>query len=255
MRTILIGWALACQFFTILPIHKTLPMNRRTVTTMFAMLPLIGLVMGAILYGMISSLQLWTPLSPLFIAVIVVVMGIVMTGGLHMDGWLDMSDAFFSYGDRQKRQQVLDDPRTGAFGVISFVSLFAVKVVTIYELLHFSLLAIAVIAIPFYSRIAILLYFVSTAPSKESGLGAYFKRETSKRMLMITAVSYLITATLLAVFLAEWSLFVMMLVLVVAVLLYRNWSRKHFGGMSGDLMGALCEGMEVLLWLSLLSFI
>ena len=254
MKTIWTGFALSCQFFTAIPVKRQLEMNKQTVTAMFSLLPIIGVMIGSLLAVILYSLTTYTSLSTLFIAVVVVVASILLTGGLHMDGWLDMSDAFFSYGNIEKRQQVLDDPRTGAFGVISFVVLFALKVVTIYELVqHVSLLS--VILIPFLARVAVLLFFVNSAPAKEKGLGAYFKRETNGRVIASVVVCYLFIAVVVMFISGQWSLFVMIILVLVGVFLYIKWSRKHFGGMSGDLMGALCEGMEVCLWISLLLFI
>ena len=48
---------------------------------------------------------------------------------------------------------------------------------------------------------------------------------------------------------------VALLTLIIAVLFYRSWTVKHFGGVTGDLCGAFIEGMEVLLWLVLIVYL
>ena len=249
------GLALALQFFSAIPIRRTLPMNKRTVTAMFSALPLVGFGFGVVYAALAYTFTTYTSLSPFFIATMVVVAGIVITGGLHLDGWLDMSDAYFSYGTIEKRQQILDDPRTGAFGVISFVVLFSVKLAAVYEVLQQSAFFFSIIAIPVVARLAILLYFTTMTPAKEKGLGAYFKKETSAKRIQLAVGMYCVVLASIAIIYALYSILCMLVLLCVGVLFYRRWTKKQFGGMSGDLMGALCEGMEVLLWLSLLFFL
>ena len=53
----------------------------------------------------------WTPFSPLAAAFFVWLALIVLTGGIHLDGWMDASDAFFSYRDKQKRLEIMKDPQ------------------------------------------------------------------------------------------------------------------------------------------------
>ena len=65
----------------------------------------------------------------------IVLLGILLSGGLHMDGFIDTSDAFFSYKDRMKRFEILDDPRVGAFGVMAVVLLIVGKVIIVSEVL------------------------------------------------------------------------------------------------------------------------
>ena len=54
-----------------------------------------------------------------------------------MDGFIDLSDAFFSYKDRAKRLEILDDPRVGAFGVMAVVFLVVGKIIIVAEVLSF----------------------------------------------------------------------------------------------------------------------
>lgn len=45
---------------------------------------------------------------------------IIVTGGFHLDGFLDTMDAFYSYGSREKKLEILKDSHIGAFAVVSF---------------------------------------------------------------------------------------------------------------------------------------
>lgn len=255
MKNSLTGFLLAWQFFSAIPVKMQLPMNKQTVTWMFSLLPLIGLCVGGI-YAAFYTLLGLADITPLFTAILLVMAMIVVTGGLHLDGWVDMSDAYFSYSEKEKRVAILDDPRIGAFGAISLVCLLLMKIGVIYEaLMREEALLWYFICIPLLGRVAIQLYFGLTATSKTSGLGAYFKEHVKRRFLFIIMSLYVGGLLLGALYFTMWGVVVLVAVVGVVVLLYRSWTIRNFGGMSGDLMGALCEGMEVVLWLVVLFFI
>lgn len=248
------GILLAWQFFSAVPIKKQLDMNAKSVTWMYGFLPIVGLLMGSIISSGVFILSHYSEISDLLLAILIVIGMIVLTGGLHLDGWIDMSDAFFSYGEKEKRLEILDDPRTGAFGVISVFCLLVLKIGFIYEMLLHGQLAIVpfLIFIPFIARMGMLLYFVTMQPAKEKGLAAYFKGIVIQNNLAILLGVQSILAFVFWFYVGIFSLFILVVVMLIAVVIYRNWSKKHFGGVTGDLLGALGEGLEVVLWLTIL---
>lgn len=125
------GIFLALQFFTILPIYKEIKMDRKSVTTMFATLPWIGVLVGIFT----SSVWLFFDASPLFLAFTIVLIGVVVSGGLHLDGFVDTSDAFFSYRNLDKRHEILADPRIGAFGAMALLFFIIGKIVLLAEII------------------------------------------------------------------------------------------------------------------------
>lgn len=248
------GFLLAWQFFSAVPIKKQLDMNAKSVTWMYGFLPIVGLLMGSIISSGVFILSRYSEISDLLLAILIVIGMIVLTGGLHLDGWIDMSDAFFSYGEKEKRLEILDDPRTGAFGVISVFCLLVLKIGVIYEMLLFGQLAIVpfLIFVPFIARMGMLLYFVTMQPAKEKGLAAYFKGIVIQNKLAVLIGVQSILAFVFWFYVGVFSLFILVVIMLIAVSIYRNWSKKHFGGVTGDLLGALGEGLEVVLWLTIL---
>ncbi|MEK4424656.1 adenosylcobinamide-GDP ribazoletransferase [Solibacillus sp. FSL K6-1523] len=252
-----IGFLLAWQFFSAIPVKKSFEMNAKTVTWMYAFLPILGLLMGGIYATTAYGLFTYSDISPLLLAIILVVGMIVVTGGLHLDGWIDMSDAYFSYGDKEKRLAILDDPRTGAFGVISVMCLLLLKIGFVYEAIVQGNLAIIpfLLCIPFLARIGVLTVFLTTETSKQTGLAAYFKGIIIKKQLAISVVLLCVGYIVICIALADYHMVFLVVALLIGVFLYRKWIVKNFGGVSGDLLGAHCEGMEVFLWLVVLLFI
>ena len=240
---------LALQFFTVIPVNKNLPMEKRSITGMYSIFPWIGAGIGAI-----SCLVLYFEWSSLMTGFSIVLLGVVLSGGLHMDGFIDTSDAFFSYKDRLKRFEILEDPRVGAFGVMAVVFLAIGKVIIVSEVLSTeSFHWIFVLLIPFFSRVTLGLLFSLTNSAKTSGLAYYFKQKINANVVLIaTACHFFIGLSMLG-WMTNWMVAVTVaIVLFVFICLFRSWILKNFGGVTGDLLGASVEISEVVLWLTLL---
>lgn len=251
------GMLLALQFFTAIPIKKELPLGRKEVTAMYVALPLVGVIIGLLMYAVSVLMLEVVHVGPLLAAVFVLLSGIILTGGLHLDGWADTGDAFFSYRDRAKRLEILDDPRLGAFGTMALVLLVVVKIALLHEILvrgtgHIALF----IVIPFLARAALNIYFTTVGLAKDTGVAHFFKEKMAGNVVIGCSLAAS-TAVLVAVGLLLNSLLLpigFFAVLAFALVVFRSWSLKHFGGVSGDLCGAFVEGTEALLWMTVLCF-
>lgn len=255
MRRLGIGLLLTLQFFSIIPVKKELPLEKGHITSMYRLLPVLGLIFGTITAAAAWALLNFTELSPLFAAFVVVVLGLFLTGGLHMDGVADVGDAYFSYQDREKRLEIMGDPRIGAFGAMALVLLIFGKIVVVSEVLE-GISVIAVAFVPVFSRIGLMLLFSKTASAKESGLAAFFQRRTDGGQVALAAAVCLAAAWGFLGYMEGWGLaFGLAAVLLVSLYLYRKWCLGNFGGVTGDLFGAYIEGTELLLWVVFLFFI
>jgi adenosylcobinamide-GDP ribazoletransferase len=251
------GVLLALQFFTSVPIKKELPLGRKEVTAMYVALPFVGAAIGLVMYAVSILMLDMANVGTLLAAVFIVLAGIVLTGGLHLDGWADTSDAFFSYKDRDKRLAILEDPRLGAFGTMALVLLIVVKVALLNEILlrgHVQL--VLFIAIPFLARAGMNIYFTTVPLAKNKGIAQFFKEKmvakwvTSSSLVSGAVVLILIGLLLKSIILPA----ILTALLMIVIYFYRKWSLRHFGGVTGDLCGAFIEGMEALLWLTVLCF-
>ncbi len=79
--------------------------------------PLVGVMVG-ILWCAAAVLMVCTGLHPVLAGAALTVLPLLLTGGIHMDGFLDTSDAVHSWKPREERLKILDDPHIGAFAVI-----------------------------------------------------------------------------------------------------------------------------------------
>lgn len=249
------GLLLALQFFTVIPIRKELPLGRKEVTAMYAALPFVGAAIGLLMYiaGFLSAEFFGA--GPLLTAVLIALASIVLTGGLHLDGWADAGDAFFSYRERERRLDILADPRLGAFGTMALLLIIILKIALFHEVLLRGQGSVALfMGIPFLARATMNLYFTTTVPAKNEGLAYFFKEKLQPKNVVGMSVVGILLCLFAIGYLLEslWIPLVFTGVLGLAILLYRNWSLKHFGGVTGDLAGAFVEGMEAVLWLGVL---
>lgn len=224
-------------------------MERRTITGMYSVFPWIGTVIGAIAY-----LMLFFEWSPLMTAFSIVLLGIMLSGGLHMDGFIDTSDAFFSYKDRLKRFEILDDPRVGAFGVMAVVLLVVGKIIIVSEVLAAeSFHWIFILLIPYFSRSTLITLFAWSNSAKTSGLAYFFKQKMNGNVVLIMAACHFFIGLAIVGWLTDWLIVLTFAVVLFGFMcLFRGWVLRNFGGVTGDLLGASVEVSEVVLWLTLL---
>lgn len=249
------GLLLAIQFFTVLPIKKELPLGRKEVTAMFIALPFVGAAIGAVMYAVSILMLDVLGTGTLLTAVFIVLTSIILTGGLHLDGWADTGDAFFSYQDREKRLEILEDPRLGAFGTMGLVLLIIVKIALFHEVLEQGLGHLALfIALPLLARTGVNSYFVTIKSAKNKGLGYFFKEKIETKRVMLLSIIIGVAVLIGLGYVVETVMLPLLLFAVIAVgiLLFRRWSLKHFGGVTGDLLGSFIEGMEAVLWIVVL---
>lgn len=82
-----------------------------------AFLPLVGMVIGGLSLLAAKALDL-LELPAAVIAISTALVPLVLTGGFHLDGFMDVKDALSSYQDREKKLEIMKDPHIGAFAVI-----------------------------------------------------------------------------------------------------------------------------------------
>lgn len=254
-RQLKTGFLLALQFFSVIPVKKQLPMEKEYITAMYAMLPLLGLLFGSVLASTVWLLRDTTEISSLLLGFIVVLIGLVLTGGLHMDGLADTGDAYFSYQDRDTRLAIMGDPRIGAFGAMVLVVAIVGKIILVAESINEASL-VWVLLIPVFSRIGLLALFSFTKSAKPDGVAAFFQKRVSREKLRLVVIAAFVISFMLLIWSATfWSAIVLIILLFGFSWLYRAWCLRNFSGVTGDLLGAYVEGVEILLWMSLLFFV
>mgnify|MGYP000057866405 FL=1 len=110
--------AVAFAMFSAIPVPQ-FEWNEKNMRYAMCAFPLIGVVIGAA-WCVCGAL----PLPGLAKAAGFALIPVWITGGIHLDGYADTCDALSSYGDREKKLEILKDPHCGAFAVIRLCSYF-----------------------------------------------------------------------------------------------------------------------------------
>ncbi len=249
------GLLLLIQFFSIVPISIEVPMTPKHIERAIRLLPVLGMGFG-VLYSLTAYvLHAHTSFSPLLTTFFVWLSTIVWSGGIHLDGWMDSADAYFSYQNPEKRRAIMEDPRVGAFGVLGIVVLLTAKFVFIYEVIHTPTLVTfwAIFLIPVLSRMLMGLMLVSTPSAKDTGLGHLFQAAKTTHTLPFYGLYVLSGLGLFFVHPPIGVVFILFFSITSGFFFFvKQKAIRWFGGITGDVIGAATEGLEVVLWLILL---
>lgn len=197
--------------------------------------PLVGLLLGAIL--VVVDFLLSPFASPALTGAILIAILALLTGGLHLDALGDTFDGLGAGGDRQRILQVMDDSRTGAFGVIAIGLTLFLKIHALQSMDAERWRAL--LAAPVLGRWSMVLMGCRAAAAKP-GLGATFIEHLSARRIVAAT---LLTALAAAAILRAGGV-VLMICLATLTLLCKHYFRRRLGGVTGDILGAVGEWSE-----------
>jgi adenosylcobinamide-GDP ribazoletransferase len=228
------GFGAAASFLTRVPI----PVNDRSPEQGLVWFPVVGALIGlaiAVSYGLALAV-----LAPLIASTLAIGVGMVVTGGFHEDGLADTADAFGGGWDRDDVVRILKDPRQGTFGVLALVIGSVLKIGTIATLDPWAALTVLPAAHALSRSAAIgLLAFV--APASQDGLGASYARAITRAHVGRTM---LIGVALSLPLMGMWLLPPIMVAVVLLVVLARL-SIDKVGGLTGDVLGAAQQVVEI----------
>ena len=219
----------ALGLLTILPVRSDGQVSGRA----FAFYPLVGAAIGIILVG--ASVLFRLGLPDLVAATLVVVLWVVLTGALHLDGFADSCDALFAATTRERRLEILHDVHLGAFGVAGLILLLLTKFAAVASLRMLPPLFLA----PVLGRWA-MVYAAAYPPARAEGMAVMFRAGLTRRVMLIATV----LAACLALSCGAFGLAAFAAAFAIATLIAR-FALARVGGLTGDIYGMICECVEV----------
>jgi adenosylcobinamide-GDP ribazoletransferase len=233
-----LGFLAALRFLTIIPLPGGKP-SPGEVGRSIAYFPAVGAIIGLILVGLNWLLGLVLP--PAIVNILLIASLAVVSGGLHLDGFVDSCDGMVGHRTAAQRRRVMKDSRAGAFGIIGVSLLLLVKYLSLNSVPE-SWLVPTLLLMPVLSRWA-MVYAVFAYPyARPAGLGKAFKRETSRPVFLVATV----IALAIAVIPAQFAGLVIMLGVWIIAMAIAFFLKSRFGGLTGDSYGAINETAEVL---------
>ncbi|WUJ68616.1 adenosylcobinamide-GDP ribazoletransferase [Kribbella soli] len=242
------GWAdavrLAFGTLTVLPAGVPSRVDRVVGGRAMVLAPVVGVVIGGVAAGVISLVQLVKPEADLLAAVLGVLVIAALSGGLHLDGLADFSDALGSRRDRGTMLRIMKQSDIGPFGVVAIVGVLLLDVAALTACIQSGYGWQAVLTTTTASRLTLPWSCRTSVPAaRPDGLGTFVAGTV--RPLTATAATVVVLAAALALTWPSPSRFAgsaaAVLLAVATSLATTRRAQTALGGTTGDVLGATIE--------------
>ena len=251
MKKVISSFFGAIVFYTIIPLPQFLPFEFEKIALW---LPTIGILLAVILI-VVEKLFFSIGFSVIVISILLVSLSMYLTGGFHWDGAMDTADGLAVQGDQEKSLEVMRDSRSGAFGVLTAIVIFALKSSALIDMGVNS--PVSLILAMGWSRWGQLMAIVLYDYLRPEGKGAFLKTHLNPPLDIMFASLSLIGFMLWQYFYMaqSWGFIAITNSIAIVITLYIGWWFNHkLGGHTGDTYGATIEWSEALILSSLTIF-
>ncbi len=150
---------------------------------MLLFLPVVGLEIGLI-WVILAQVCRLLSLPVLVTGLILAIYPYLVTGFLHLDGFMDVTDAVKSWRDLERRREILKDSHVGSFAVINIV-LLVVAQFALFSSAPAAANSLILLFVPAVSRCCSTLAVTGLKPMSTS---QYANREKQTSHLIVTAL-------------------------------------------------------------------
>ena len=242
MKSLWASFSLAWHLLTIIPLSggSGAKVPSETFGASLRWFPPIGFLLGASLVMMDRLLE--SIFLPVVLNIVMLTLYVLVTGGLHLDGWADTVDALSGGKDPEHRLTILRDSRIGALGATGLMLILGLRYAALLSL-PVGFREGMLFCMPAIGRWAMVIGCWGVVYPRPEGLAAQFIRTVWWRDVLVATM---------VVGLGLWGMFDMVIavMLMIGVCLVVRfvvwWMSRKFGGITGDVLGAMNEGSEVL---------
>jgi len=228
------GVYMALGMFTAIPMPFHFWNEKRT-SMMITIYPLVGLIVGG-LWWLAFRLLFTLSIPHMLTAAILTAVPFLVAGFIHLDGYMDTSDALLSYQSLEDKLRILKDPNVGAFAVVMLVIVFIMQFGAVYTIAEGRQHLLLMMSIMVVSRCcsALCIFMLSHNPgSNYAPLLAQGIGWGHKMFVLLTAMMAIVLSFVYAGVVGMIVLGAVLIGYVLAMLkAYRG-----FKGVSGDLLG------------------
>ena len=248
---ILKAFVVAFSMYSKIPMPKV-AWEEKNIRYAMCFFPFVGMVIGAMFYGW-WMLCNYLQMGMLCRSAVAAVLPVLLTGGIHIDGFMDTMDAKSSYQSRERKLEILKDAHVGSFAVLSVVVYFLLEVAGFSELHSKEAAGVAALGY-ILSRTFSGFALVTMEGARQDGLLYTFSSGAHKRIVRVVLV-FIACLTVSAMFFIDIVRGALVLAGVLLVFFYYAiMSRKEFGGITGDLAGWFLTVCELcILWMVVLG--
>ena len=238
---------IALQFLTTLPVKIERKIKEEEYGRSLGWFPAAGITIGIVL---VSVSYIFGFLPSLALAAVILAASVLITGGIHLDGFADTCDSLAGFTTKERDLEIMRDSRVSAMGAIGILTLLPLTLSLLAGIPKDGLWK-ALIVMPAFARWSQALACYSSKYARADGKAKYFIEHAGRREVITGAIVTLILALLLmnvegvGIFLISFFL----------ILLFITFINRKFGGMTGDTIGAVNEIAEVLVLCLSLIFV
>jgi len=227
----------ALQFLTIVRLRNALPFDEATLGRAGAFFPVIGLLLGLVVWGIENLLSFVMAAS--LVNVFLLAALAWLSRGLHLDGLADSVDGLLGSAERQRSLAIMKDSRIGTFGALTLIGVVMIKLRAL-DLLSGVEKSHALLLGPMFGRWACVIMAYIAPPAREEGLGALFVRGVHLREAALASIFVFMASLFLVGFLNVF----LVVALAGITLQATRYCERRLGGVTGDTMGAIGEVIE-----------
>lgn len=236
-------FVLMLQFMTRIPLKYNVRAECENFAKGLVLAPVVGLIIGVLLAGLHYLLGFLVP--SVVNAVLTVAFYVFLTGGLHLDGLGDTADGLFSNRPRERVLEIMKDSRVGTNAVLAIVLVLLLDISLIASLK--SRLAGILILMPAAGRIGSLIGSgTSNYAGISDGPGRWCVELCGWKEVLAGSIIGLVIFIAIS---GVYGLVLMPLAVLSAFVLARSLGKK-LGGVTGDILGAVCELNQVIFLLA-----
>lgn len=206
--------------------------------------PLIGAVIGLILWGWLKLCDV-TGIGALLKGAFGALIPLFVTGGIHMDGFMDTSDAMASWQPKERRLEILKDSHVGAFAVIGCAGYLLLSAGVLSEMNAQSGAMLTAVYMISRALSALALAFFKSA--RPSGMLDGFARTAHRKMVSASAAVYAALCLAIWAVCGGWTALFCAAAAALSFAYYRRMAYRYFGGVTGDLAGWFVQVTELVL--------
>jgi adenosylcobinamide-GDP ribazoletransferase len=230
------GLTAAITLLTRLPVAPAAPLSPAALPWF----PVVGALLGLLAAAVHAAGHLVA--APLLAAALAVATTVLLTGALHEDGLADAADAWGGASTREAALGILRDPRHGTYGVLALVLSVGLRVAALASLPP--TVAISVLSsVHAISRGALVPLLWASPPARPDGLASRLAGQVPTRTVVLTVLA---TLAIGGVLLAVWVIHAV--IVTFAIVTTVRWlAMRRIGGITGDVLGAAQQLVEVAL--------
>lgn len=241
LKTVCKSFCIAFSLYSKIPVPN-FPWKDEDMKYVLCFFPWVGAVIGVCIWAW-SQLCQYFSIGSICYIFIGSAIPLLITGGFHLDGYMDTMDAFHSYQDKEGKLKILKDSHIGAFSVIMVILYYLFYIGAFGEIKNEKALVCFCVGF-FLARTLSGISVVCFRPAKEQGLLNSCANSAEKKAVVVSLLIQLLAGACLELFIDLKTGILVLFGAAISFGYYRYRSYKELGGTTGDLAGyfvTLCE--------------